>query len=347
MLRRKPEQRSCRFPAGEGGSVKSLQDRHDVDAVEVVGRLAEAIAHHLLTRAERHARVVVLLVRLGLALGVADLGLQVVVVLGLVLADTVPEGPLRVGVDVHLDHASLDRGLDVLEVGAAAAVEDEGDRLGALRKAELLAHVRLRPAEDGRVELDVARRVDAVDVAEGGGDGEARVRHLGERLVHLPDLLRLGVEVLGVDVLVVDAVLLATRDAQLHLQKHAHLTHALEVLLANLDVLVKRLLGEVDHVRREERLAVHLEVALGGDEHAVEPRQQVLRAVVRVQNHRHAVLLGHSAHVVGARDGAGDGRAVVGVVESFASVELRAAGRELDDHGRVVLASSLEAGIDR
>ncbi len=42
------------------------------------------------------------------ALRVADLALQVVVVGRLVLADAVPEGPLRVSVDVHLHHAILD-----------------------------------------------------------------------------------------------------------------------------------------------------------------------------------------------------------------------------------------------
>merc|ERR1719498_2362446 len=46
----------------------------DVDAVEVLGRLAQALGHRLLAGAERHARVVVLLVRLGVRLGVADLG---------------------------------------------------------------------------------------------------------------------------------------------------------------------------------------------------------------------------------------------------------------------------------
>merc|ERR1719326_34445 len=73
------------------------------------GCLASAVwRNSLLARADRHARVVVLLVGLLRALGVANLGLQVVVVLGLVLAHAVPEGPLRVGVDVHLDGARLD-----------------------------------------------------------------------------------------------------------------------------------------------------------------------------------------------------------------------------------------------
>ena len=56
-------------------------------------------------------------------------------------------------------------------------MEDERDGLGA-RHAELVADELLRVVEDLRVELDVARRVDAVHVTEGGGHGEAAVGHL-------------------------------------------------------------------------------------------------------------------------------------------------------------------------
>ena len=55
--------------------------------------------------AQAGARVVVLLVRLVGALGVADLLAQVGLVLLVVVVDALPVGPLRVGVDVHLDDA--------------------------------------------------------------------------------------------------------------------------------------------------------------------------------------------------------------------------------------------------
>merc|ERR1719218_117076 len=73
-----------------------------VDAVEVLSGLHEALRHGLLARVQGHTRVVVLLVGLGLAIGVADLALQVRAVGRLVLADAIPERPLRVRVDVHL-----------------------------------------------------------------------------------------------------------------------------------------------------------------------------------------------------------------------------------------------------
>ena len=71
----------------------------DVDAVEVGEALAEPLDRRDLGGAHRHARVVDLLVGLVGALGVADLRLQVVVVLGLELLDATPVGPL-VGVRV-------------------------------------------------------------------------------------------------------------------------------------------------------------------------------------------------------------------------------------------------------
>ena len=72
----------------------------NADAVEVLEALAEAHDRVLLGRAHGHARVVELLVGLVGALGVADLRLQVAVVLGLELLDATPVGPLggvRVG----------------------------------------------------------------------------------------------------------------------------------------------------------------------------------------------------------------------------------------------------------
>lgn len=61
------------------------------------------------------------------------------------------------------------------------------------------------------MEPDVAGLVDTVDVTEAGRDGEVG-RDGGERRVHSPDVLGLGVERVVVDGLVVNAVLLTTSD---------------------------------------------------------------------------------------------------------------------------------------
>lgn len=78
------------------------------------------------------------------------------------------------------------------------------------------------------------------------------------------------------------------------------LYHALHVLDADLDVLGEGLLGEVEHVGGEEGLAVGLEVGLVGGYHAVEPGEELLGAVVRVEHNWHTVSLCDVADIVGA-----------------------------------------------
>ena len=77
------------------GWVGSARLKH-VDAVEVLGGLHQALGHERLAAAQGHARVVVLLVGLLVAVGVADLALQVRAELALVRADAIPEGPAKV-----------------------------------------------------------------------------------------------------------------------------------------------------------------------------------------------------------------------------------------------------------
>ena len=62
------------------------------------------------------------------------------------------------------------------------------------------------------MQLDIARFVDAVDVAEAGSDGKVGGDGL-EGLVDLVDVLGLGVEGVVVDGLVVNAVFFAAGDA--------------------------------------------------------------------------------------------------------------------------------------
>jgi hypothetical protein len=160
-------------------------------------------------------------------------------------------------------------------------------------------------------------------------------------------LLGLGVEVLGGDVGVVDAVLLAAGDANLNLEVAVDRRHALEVLGGDLHVLLDGLLREVEHVRGEEGFAVLGEVLLVRLEEAVEPGEERLGAVVGVENDGHAVKLGERAHVESARDAAHDrGLLVRLVLEALTGVVDAATVGELDDHGGVGLLRRLEARVD-
>src|SRR5699024_11503440 len=78
------------------------------------------------------------------------------------------------GVHVHLDDAVGQRLLDLALGRAGAAVEYEVEGQVALLQPQLLDSDVLAHLEDLRLELDVARLVDAVDVAEGGGQQVAR-----------------------------------------------------------------------------------------------------------------------------------------------------------------------------
>ena len=207
-------------------------------------------------------------------------------------------------------------------------------------------------AEKLGVELDVTGLVDTVDVTESSGDRE--VGGDGRKgSVDIVDVLGLSVETSVVDTSVVNTVLLTTGDTDLHLEPETKGSHALEVLDTSGNVLLLALLGEVKHVRRKKRLAVSLEVFLVSLEHAVEPWQELGRAVVGVKNYRttglilgaglgeasvrqndlHAVLLGDSTDVVGRGNGTKDGGLLLVVGEALAG-EVRASTlRDLEDYG--------------
>mmetsp|Transcript_109020 Transcript_109020/g.351870 ORF Transcript_109020/g.351870 Transcript_109020/m.351870 type:complete len:203 (+) Transcript_109020:563-1171(+) len=106
-----------------------------------------------------------------------------------------------------------------------------------------------------------------------------------------------------------------------------------------------RLFRQVQHVAREQRLALDAEEVLVVLEHAVEPRQQLLRAMVRVHEHRDAVGRRHRPGVGGARDGAQHRRLLLLVGEALAGEEARTALRELDDDGAVELPAGLQDGV--
>ena len=133
------------------------------------------------------------------------------------------------------------------------------------------------------MEADVTGLVHAMNVAEGGSDGEIGA-NLGEGGVDVENVRGLGVELAVVNARVVNTVLFATGDTNLHLEPEAEGGHAGEVLDARRDVLLFGLLGQVEHVGGEEGLAVLLVVGLVCGEHAVEPGEKLVGAVVRVHD---------------------------------------------------------------
>lgn len=83
-----------------------------------------------------------------------------------------------------------------------------------------------------------------------------------------------------------------------HLKPLLHGGSPLGVLLSDTDVLLLLLLRQVDHVRREKRLAVLSKVLLISIKHAVQPWEELLRAVVGVENHGDPVGGSNGTNVV-------------------------------------------------
>jgi hypothetical protein len=285
-----------------------------------------------------------LLVGLVSAVGVADLAGEVVLLVDHVITNTLGVGVLHVSVDVDLDDTVGDGVEELLLGGAGATVEDESDGLVVL-EALLLLNVLLVLLEELGAELDVARLVDTVDVAEAGGDGEVGGDGV-ESLVDLVDVLGLGVQGVVVDGLVVNAVLLATGDTDLHLDPLLHGSNALEVGGGGLDVVVDLLLGKVDHVGAEEGLAVDLEVGLVGVDHAIEPGEELLGAVVGVKDDGDAVGGSNRTDVVASGNGTSDRGLLVLVGHTLTGEVSGTAVGELENDGRLGVTGSLERGYD-
>jgi hypothetical protein len=136
-------------------------------------------------------------------------------------------------------------------------------------------------------------------------------------LVDVENVLGLGVEGVVVNILVVDTVLLTTGDTDLHLEPLLHGRSPLQVCLGGLDVVLDLLLGQIDHVAGEQGLVVLLEVGLVSVEHAVQPGQKLLGAVVGVQDDGDAVCGSDGTDVVSGGNSAGDGGLLVLVVDAL------------------------------
>src|SRR5882757_6410 len=272
---------------------------------------------------------------------VADLAVDLqhaVVVAEHVVRDRPGVGVLQVGVDVHLDDAVLQGLVDLLDRGAGAAVEDEVEG-GDL--AVLLAHRLLEVLEDARAQHHVARLVDAVHVAEGGGQQVAAVLAQADGLDGAVGVVDGGVE--GVVDLVRDAVLLTAGRGDLHLQDDLGLDRLGQQFLGDGEVVVQVLRGAVPHVGLEQRVAARGHPLLGDlQQRADVAVQLVLGTVVGVQRDGDRVLLGDDVRELGERD-----RARHHVLAVLAAQELRAACGDLDDAVALRLCQPAQRGVQR
>mmetsp|Transcript_7207 Transcript_7207/g.17625 ORF Transcript_7207/g.17625 Transcript_7207/m.17625 type:complete len:365 (-) Transcript_7207:37-1131(-) len=314
----------------------------DINTLKIFGSLDQTSGHGFFSGTEGGTRIVVLLVGLVISVRVSDLSLEVVVVFGFVSADSVPECPLGIGIDVHLDDSSFDGVLDVLDRGTRSTVEDELHFL-LVSALELLGKVLLGVVEDDRLEVNVSRSVNSVDISERSGASEGGVLDLGKLFVGVPDFLGLGVKTVGVDVSVINTIFLSSGDTEFELEKDVELGEFLHVFLADANVLFEGFLGKIKHVRGEKRFSVLLVVILVGLEHTVEPREKLLGTVIGMENNRDSVVLGDGTDVHG--QGNGTSGSTVGALDSLSEKEGSSSIGTLDDDGTLGLSGGFHAGV--
>lgn len=96
----------------------------------------------------------------------------------------------------------------------------------------------------------------------------------------------------------------------------------------------------------EEGLAVELEVALILVHHAVEPGEELLGAVVGVEDNGNAVGRGNGADVVSSGDGTGNGGGLAVIADTLTSEVGCTTLGDLQADGGLLVASGLEGSDD-
>ena len=94
----------------------------------------------------------------------------------------------------------------------------------------------------------------------------------------------------------------------------------------------------------EEGLVVQLEVSLIGIEETVQPREELLGAVVGVKDDGDTVGGGNATDVVGSGDTTSDGGSLVTVGNTLTSEESSTTLGELQNDGALLVTSGLEGG---
>jgi hypothetical protein len=133
------------------------------------------------------------------------------------------------------------------------------------------------------MELNIPRLVNTMYVSKCGHDTEVGTERV-QCDIDIPDIGGLSVQRGVVHTCVVHTIFFIAGDTNFHLKPDPDRRHVLEVRGADFDVFVLRLLGQVKHVRGKESFAMLLEVLFVGLEHTVEPWEELLGAVVAVQD---------------------------------------------------------------
>ena len=165
----------------------------------------------------------------------------------------------------------------------------------------------------------------------------------GEPVISLQNLVWLGIQlgIVGFVQVMADAVFLAPGDTQFDLQAHLQGHHALQIIGADGEVVLQRLLGQIQHVRGIKRLAVGFVVSFALGDQTIDPGEQLAVGVIGVQDHADTIIFGQQMHMLGGRDGAHDlGR--ITIRHALAGKKLRPTVGKLNNDVRFVARRRLQ-----
>ena len=165
--------------------------------VKLVHRNAATFNHRFLCFADPHTGIIKFLVGLIRTVRVSNLTLQVVMLFLFKCTQSVPVGPLGVGINVHLHDTIFNSTLDLIVGRTGSTVHDQEDGLVRLR-SQLLLGISLVLSKPFGLEGDISWLVDSMDISKGSGDRE-HVSNFGESVIDGIDLFRTGVKFLGVN----------------------------------------------------------------------------------------------------------------------------------------------------
>jgi hypothetical protein len=171
-------------------------------SLEILQSLFDPFGHGLLSLTDPDSRIKVFLIGFILAIWIADLGGKVRFLVDHVIPYPRTIGKLQVGIEIDFDDTVRD-GFAVFLFGTSTATVEHQEPIISLIKNglqrflvfgfEVFPGVGLMIAEEFRMETDVTRFVDTVDISESCSDGKVWANS-SKGTVYIPDILWLSVQ---------------------------------------------------------------------------------------------------------------------------------------------------------
>mmetsp|Transcript_7264 Transcript_7264/g.17703 ORF Transcript_7264/g.17703 Transcript_7264/m.17703 type:complete len:324 (+) Transcript_7264:602-1573(+) len=269
-----------------------------------------------------------------------------------VLMDSIPISPLRVGIYVHFHDTILNGRHDFALLRTRSSVHDEERRLLAFEFHTLLFQLLLDeclmlPQEFWLQLYPVASIwsfVYAVEVSECRSNRKVWA-DCTQSLMHFPYLLRASEKRVNGS-FVLHTVLLTTSLSNFHLKEDSHLSHFFEVFDTSCDVLLVLFLRKVEHVTAEQGDTILGKVLFIGLQHSIKPRQQLFCTMIGVHHHRNPIELCHGPHVRCSSNGSKNRTLLAIIFDALSGEKPGATVRHLNNDGGFAVTGCLQNAVD-